>query len=56
MLSKDLMSKANKSESLGKDPIMSYEFDEDEVKHDPFEFPNDNNILFSRLLSNSLVW
>jgi len=56
MLSKDLMPKANKSESLGKDPIVSYEFDEDEVKHDPFEFPNDNNILFSRLLSNSLVW
>jgi hypothetical protein len=45
----------DKSESLGEDPIVSNAFNEDEVKHDPFEFPNDDDILFSRLLSNSLV-
>jgi hypothetical protein len=31
------------------------ELDEDEVKHDPFEFPHDDEIPFSRLLFNLMV-
>jgi hypothetical protein len=46
----------DKRKSLGEDPMMSDEFDDDEVEHDPFEFLNDDDTLFSRLLSNSLVW
>jgi hypothetical protein len=46
----------NKCESSGKDPIVSNEPDEVEVEHDPFKFPNDNSILFSKLLSNLMVW
>jgi hypothetical protein len=46
---------ANKSESSSKDPIVSNEPNEVEIKHDPFKFPNDNNLLFSRLLSDSTI-
>jgi hypothetical protein len=50
MLSKDSMSNvdesANESDSLGEDPITLDELDEDEVKHDPFEFPHDDKIPF----------
>jgi hypothetical protein len=60
MLFGDLMSNVdesvNESESLGEDPIALDEPNEDEVKHDPFEFLNHYKILFSRLLSNSKVW
>jgi hypothetical protein len=59
MLFEDLMSNVdesvNESESLGEDPIASNETNENEVKHDPFEFPNDYKILFSRLLFNLIV-
>ncbi len=40
---------ANESDSLGEDPIMLNEQDEDEVEHDPFELPHDDKIPFSRL-------
>jgi hypothetical protein len=43
---------ANEIESLSKDPIM---LDEDDDQHDPFEFPNDDNISFSKLLSDSTM-
>jgi hypothetical protein len=60
MLSKYSMSdvdeSANESNSLNEDPIISNELDENEVKHDPFEFPHHDEIPFSRLLSNSTVW
>ncbi len=46
---------ANKSESSGEDPIVSNEPNQVEIKHDPFKFPNDNNILFSRFLSDSTI-
>ncbi len=29
---------------------------EDEDRHDPFESPNDDDILFFRLLFNSIIW
>jgi hypothetical protein len=60
MLSKDLMSNvdenAYESDSSGEDPIMSNEPEEDEIKHGPFEFPHDDEIPFSELLSNLMVW
>jgi hypothetical protein len=47
---------ANESNSSGEDPIELDELDEDEVKHDPFEFPHDDKIPFSRLLLDPTVW
>ncbi len=47
---------ADKSKSSNEDPIMSNELDEDATKHDPIQFPNDDNISFSRLLFDSIVW
>jgi hypothetical protein len=47
---------ANEIDSIGEDLIMLNEPYEDEVKHDPFEFSDDDKILFSRLLYNSMVW
>ncbi len=32
------------------------ESNENEIKHDPFEFPHDDKIFFSRLLSNLTIW
>jgi len=50
MLFKDSISKidenANENNSLDKDSKTSNELDEDEVKHDPFEFPHDDKIPF----------
>jgi hypothetical protein len=60
MLSKDSMSNVDESvyenNSLGEDPIMSNEPEVDEVEHDPFEFPHDDEIPFSKLLSDPMVW
>ncbi len=60
MLSKDSMPNVNESvnenNSLGENPITSDELNEDEVKHDPFEFPHDEEIPFSRLLYDMIVW
>jgi hypothetical protein len=39
----------------GKDPMMSDEVDEDEVKHGPFEFLHNDEVLFSRLLFDPTV-
>ncbi len=47
---------ADESDPMDEDPTMLDERDEDEVKHDPFEFPHDDEIPFSRLLFNSMVW
>jgi hypothetical protein len=47
---------ANESDSLGEDPIASNELNEDEVKYDPFEFPHDDEIPFSILLFDSIIW
>jgi hypothetical protein len=44
---------ANEIESSSKDPKM---LDEDDDQHDPFEFLNDDNIPFSKLLSNLTIW
>ncbi len=50
MLSKYSMSEidesANENNSLGKNSKTSNESNEDEVKHDPFEFPHDDKIPF----------
>ncbi len=46
---------ADKSKSSNEDPIMSNELDEDATKHDPIQFPNDDNISFSRLLFDLIV-
>jgi hypothetical protein len=35
---------------------MSNELNEDEVKHDPFEFLHDDEIPFSRLLFDLTIW
>ncbi len=60
MLSKNLMSNVNENEdetkSSSEGPIELDELDEDEVERDPFEFPNDDEIPFSRLLSHLMVW
>jgi hypothetical protein len=60
MLFEDSMSNVNENEdetkSSGEDRIELNELDEDEVEHDPFEFPNDDEIPFSRLLSHLMVW
>jgi len=60
MAYKDLMSdvdeSANENDSSNKDPTTSNELDEVEVKHEPFEFPHDDEIPFLRLLSNMMVW
>jgi hypothetical protein len=57
MSPRDLMSNVdenlNESKSSIKNPIL---LDENEDQHDPFEFPNDDKILFSRLLSNLTIW
>jgi hypothetical protein len=47
---------ANESDSLGEDPIASNELNKDEVKYDPFEFPHDDEIPFSILLFDSIIW
>jgi hypothetical protein len=47
---------ADESDSLDKDPTGLDEPYEDEVKCDPFEFPHDDEIPFSRLLSDLMVW
>ncbi len=60
MLSKDSMSQVDESvdenNSLDKDSKTSNELDENEVKHDPLEFPHDDKIPFSRLLFNLTIW
>jgi hypothetical protein len=59
-MSEDSMSNVDEnvdeSNSLDEDPTTSEEPDDDEIKHDPFEFPHDDEIPFSRLLSNLMVW
>jgi hypothetical protein len=60
MLFKDSMfnvdESADENESLNENPITLNELDEDEFEHDPFEFPHDDKIPFSRLLSDSNIW
>jgi hypothetical protein len=60
MLSEDLMfdvnENANENDSLSEDPTTLDELDEDEIKHDPFEFPHDDKTPFSRLLFDLMVW
>jgi hypothetical protein len=60
MLSENLMfdvdENANENDSLSGDPTTLDELDEDEVKHDPFEFPHDDEIPFSRFLFDLMVW
>jgi hypothetical protein len=60
MLFEDLMSDVDEnvveSDPLDEDPITSNESDEDEVKHDPFEFLHDDEIPFSRLLFDLTIW
>ncbi len=59
-LSKDSMSNVdeneNETKSSDEDPIELDELDENEDEHDPFEFPNDDEIPFSILLSHLMVW
>jgi hypothetical protein len=60
MLFEDLMSNVDESayenNLSNKDPIALDEPNENEVEHDPFEFPLDNKIPFSRLLFDPIVW
>jgi hypothetical protein len=60
MLFKDSMfdvdESADENNSLDKYSKASNEPNEDEIKHDPFEFFHDDEIPFSRLLSNLMVW
>jgi hypothetical protein len=42
----------DESESSSEDPIV---LNEDEDQHDPFEFPNGDNIFFSRSMSYSMI-
>jgi hypothetical protein len=60
MLFKDSMSivdeSAYESDSSDKDPTTLDEPNEDEVKHDPFEFPHDDKISFSKLLFDLTIW
>ncbi len=44
------------SDSSNENPITSNESDEDEVEHDPFEFLHDDEIPFSELLFDSMIW
>ncbi len=46
---------ANENDSSNEDPIALDEPDEDEVEHDPFEFPHDDKIPFSKLLSDLMI-
>ncbi len=46
---------ADASDSSSKKPIASDESNEDEIKHDPFEFSLDDKIPFSRLLFDPMV-
>ncbi len=51
----DVDKNTDESDTSDKDPLVS---NENKDQHDPFEFPNDdnlNNILFSILLSNATV-
>jgi len=52
----DVHENANENDSLNEDPTTLDELDEDEVKHDPFEFLHDEKISFSRLLFDLMVW
>ncbi len=52
----DVDENENGNDSLSEDPTTLNELDEDEVKHDPFEFPHDDKIPFSRLLFDLMVW
>jgi hypothetical protein len=48
---------AIESDSLGEDPIaLDKPYEDYEIKHDPFEFSNDDEIPFSRLLFVLTVW
>jgi hypothetical protein len=47
---------ADESDPSNEDPIMLDELNEDEVEHDPFEFPHNDKIPFSRLLYDLIVW
>ncbi len=51
----DVDENADASDSLGEDPIVLDEPNENEVEHDPFKFPLDDKIPFSRLLFDSMV-
>jgi hypothetical protein len=52
----DVDESADENDSSREDLITSNGPDEDEVKHDPFEFPHDHEIPFSRLLFDPMVW
>ncbi len=52
----DIDESVDESNSSDEDPTTSKEPNEDEVKHDPFEFLDDDKIPFSKLLFNSMVW
>jgi hypothetical protein len=60
MLSESLMfnvdESANENDLSSEDLITSNGLDEDEVKHDPFEFFHDDEIPFSRLLFDLAIW
>jgi hypothetical protein len=51
----DVDESANENDSLDKDPTTSNESNENDVEHDPFEFSLDDEIPFSRLLSNLTI-
>jgi hypothetical protein len=50
------MFNVDENDSLNEDHITLDEPNEDEVEHDPFEFPHDDKIPFSRLLFDLTIW
>ncbi len=56
MVFEHLMFNVDENDSLNEDHITLDEPNEDEVEHDPFEFPHDDKIPFSRLLFDLTIW
>jgi hypothetical protein len=52
----DVDESVDESDSLDEDPTTLNESNEDEVEHDPFEFPHDDEMAFLRLLYDQMVW
>jgi len=52
----DVDESANENDSSSENLITSDGPDEDEVKHDPFELPHDDEIPLSILLFDPTVW
>jgi hypothetical protein len=52
----DVDESADENDSSDKDPTTLDKLNEDEVKHDLFEFPHDDKIPFSKMLFDMTGW